>query len=127
MYPAHWLLQEGVYGFGALDGLSINYSKHTGHAMSSLDLPRICSSDYSCVSLRLLWTFFGVIGLCLIVGNSFRKTNKQTNNISLEKKAMPCKILLKLNTDCDPNIYSLRKDKRKTEIKIFLKDAFSDA
>lgn len=61
--------------------------------------------------------------MCLIVGNPFKKIN----NILVEEKIMPNKILLKLNTNCEPNIDSLRKDKWGTEIPICCKYAVSDA
>lgn len=53
-------------------------------------------------------------------GEPFQE-NKQTNNILLEEKIMPSKILLKLNTNCEPNIDSLRKDKWGTEIQSYCK------
>lgn len=58
--------------------------------MNSFDLYTVFSSDYSCVSLRPLWAFFWIIALCLIVGNSFRKTNKEyfarrENNVEIEQ------------------------------------------
>lgn len=49
------------------------------------------------------------------------------NDILLEEKIMPSKILLEWNINCEPNVDSLRKGKWGSEIQICCKYACSDA